>query len=505
MFELKGNYYSGNYNYPKTSGIQSVERMMDRKCPANTDETLWECPIEYKDVDKVIESSVAGFKTWRLSSLEDRLNILEKYKENLTKVKDQMARAIALETGKPLWESLTEANAVIGKVDVTIKHSLPRIQTKNLSEIAANTNGRVTYKPIGPSLIIGPFNFPCHLANTQILSSLISGNSIIFKPSEKTCYSAQIMFDCLANAGFPEGVVNLIQGDGEVARRIVSDKDVKCIFFTGSKEVGKKILENTSTDLNKMVALELGGKNTSILHHDANLDYALEELIKASFITSGQRCTSTSLIPIHRSILDEFVHKFHQVSKKIIVDHPIDFEVEPFMGPLVDKRSMDTFLLYVGMAKREGIEEIMRGKQIHKKFNGHYVSPSVHVASKFDSDSHFLASEIFGPTTTFIPYDDIEEAINIANATEYGLAASIFTKDKNLFELCVRDIDAGIINHNSSTCGASAVLPFGGVKNSGNYRPAAVAMIDSCVYTSASIEKTSDDSNGFESVRGINI
>lgn len=503
MFELKGNYFSGSYHIPQTSGIDSVERVMDRKCPANTDETLWTCPIEYKDVNNVIESSLDGFKEWRKSTLDERLNVLTKYKENLSKVKNDMARAIALETGKPLWESLTEANAVIGKVDVTIKHSLPRIETKNLSNIAANTDGRITYKPIGPSFIIGPFNFPCHLANTQILSALISGNSIIFKPSERTCYSAQIMFDCLANAGFPKGVVNLIQGDGEVARRIVSDKDVKCVFFTGSKEVGVKILESTATDLNKMIALELGGKNTSILHKDANLDYALEELIKASFITSGQRCTSTSLIPIHKDIMDEFVTKFHQISKKIIVDHPIDFEHEPFMGPLVDEKAMETYLLYVGMAKREGLDEIMRGKQLHKKYNGHYVSPSIHIAEKFNRDSHFLSSEIFGPTTTFIPYDNIEEAIEIANATEYGLAASIFTKDKALFEQCVLDIDAGVINHNSSTCGASAMLPFGGIKNSGNYRPAAVAMIDSCVYTSASIEKLNDEASGFDSIKGI--
>lgn len=504
MFELKGNFFKNSFHLPKTSGINSVERTITRHSPAESDKVLWECPIEYKHVHEVVESSITGYKTWRLTSLDERKNCLKKYQDNLKDAQEKIAEAIAMEIGKPLWESKTEAAALISKVDATINHSLPRIDTKIIDEISANTNGRISYKPIGPSLIIGPFNFPCHLPNTQILSSLIAGNSIIFKPSEKACYSTQLMFECLANAGFPEGVINLMQGDGEVARRLLSDKDIKTIFFTGSKEVGVKILESTATDLNKLVALELGGKNSSILHKDANLDFALEELLKASFITTGQRCTSTSLIPIHRSIIDEFVTKFHELSKKIIVDHPIDFELEPFMGPLIDQKAVDTYILFVGMAKREGLEEIMRGKQIQKKHNGHYVSPSIHVAEKFNNDSHFLTSEIFGPTTTFIPYDTIEEAIEICNATEYGLASSIFTKDRSLYDLCLRDIDAGVINLNRSTCGASALLPFGGVKNSGNYRPAAISMIDSCVYSAASLESMSDEPNGIESIKGIN-
>lgn len=502
-YALKGNYFNGQWNQPITTGPDATEIKMNRSCPADLETPLWECPVDYRHVEPVVESAYEGFKKWRQTSLDERKNCLKQFQEQVISIKDQMAEAISLETGKPLWEALTEASAVIAKVDVTLNDSLNRINPRLIENILPETNGHIYYKPIGPCFIIGPFNFPCHLANGQILSALIAGNSIIFKPSEKTCYSAQLLIDCLSKANFPKGVINLVQGDGEIARRILNEKAVKGVFFTGSKEIGLKILKSTHHDLTKLVSLELGGKNAAIIHKDANFEHALSEIIKGAFLTTGQRCTSTAIVPIHRSLLDEFIDKFHQVAKNIIIDHPIQFEDEPFMGPLVDQQSIDNYLLFMGMAKREGIDEVMRGKQIEKKFRGHYVSPSIHLSQKFEASSHFLSSEIFGPNCTFIPYDDIEEAIQISNSTEYGLAASIFTKEKSIYEKCLNEMDAGLINLNRSTVGASSKLPFGGVKNSGNYHPAAVTTIDSCVYQLASLEFLNNESDSIENQKGI--
>lgn len=503
MYQIKGNYFSGKYNTSSGKGPEGVEQYIQRKCPANTDLILWELPVNYKHINDCVESASEGFKFWKRLTTDERINFLKRYQEQLILKKELMAEAISLEMGKPLWEAIGEANSVIGKVDITINDSLPRIADLEFEEIQPATRGGVYFRPIGPCLIIGPFNFPCHLANTQILSALIAGNSILFKPSEKTAYSAQILIDCFHEAGFPKGVINLIHGGGEVARRLLSYKEIKGVFFTGSKEVGVEIVKNTYADLSKLVALELGGKNPSIVHKDANKDVALEELLKACYLTSGQRCTSTSIVAIHESIADEFITKFHDLSKKIIVDHPIEFEKEPFMGPLVDEKALDSYLLYMGMAKREGFEEIMRGKQIHKKKPGHYVSPSIHLATKWDNGSHFLNSEIFGPNCTFITYSDLEEAINYSNSTEFGLAAGIFTQDKAIFNKCFEEIDAGLINWNRSTCGASPKLPFGGIKNSGNYRPAAVAMIDSCVLQKSSLKVDKAESTSLDSIRGL--
>lgn len=504
-FKILGNYYNGDFHLPATTGPLAVENIMKRHCPADTSLLLWETPVDYRDVDRVIESAVNGFKTWRKTTQEERNKLLKKYQEEVSKRKDEIALAIAYEMGKPLWEAKTEVASVIGKVNVTIDDSLPRIAHKQIDNILPKTNGHIYYKPLGPSLVIGPFNFPCHLANGQILSALVAGNSIIFKPSEKTCYSAQLLIECFHAAGFPKGVVNLIQGDGEAARRLLKEKSVKGVFFTGSKEVGMKILDTTHHDLGKLVSLELGGKNTTILHGDANLEHAQQELLKACFLTTGQRCTSTSIVAIQRNIHEEFIEKFHALSKKIIIDHPVEYTKEPFMGPLVDQSAVDAYLLFMGMAKREGIQEIMRGKHLDKAKKGHYVSPSIHLSERWNNDSMFLHSEIFGPNVTFIPYDTIEEAIKIANATEYGLAASVFTRDHNLFQLCVDEIDSGLVNFNRSTVGASAKLPFGGVKNSGNYRPAALTTIDACVYQMASLEVLADEADDIKSIVGLEL
>lgn len=504
-FKILGNYYNNSFHLPATTGPHAVENIISRYCPADLSLLLWQMPVDYREVERVVESANNGFKTWKKTSQNERNNYLKKYQDEVTKRKDEIAMAISLEMGKPLWESKTEVASVIAKVNVTIEDSLPRIADKKIENIMANTNGHIFFKPIGPSLVIGPFNFPCHLANGQILSALVAGNSVVFKPSEKTCYSAQLLMECFHAAGFPTGVVNLIQGDGEVARRLTKEKSLKGVFFTGSKEVGKKILETTHHDLSKLVSLELGGKNTTILHSDANQDHALNELIKACFLTTGQRCTSTSIIAIQRNIHEQFIARFHDLAKKIIIDHPVDFVREPFMGPLVDQSAVDAYLLFMGMAKREGIQEIMRGKHIEKTKKGHYVSPSIHLSEVWNNDSMFLHSEIFGPNVTFIPYDTIEDAIKIANATEYGLAASVFTKDLNIFKMCVEEIDSGLVNYNRSTVGASAKLPFGGVKNSGNYHPAALTTIDSCVYQMASLEVLNDTAEDMKSIIGLDL
>ena len=175
------------------------------------------------------------------------------------------------------------------------------------------------------------------------------------------------------------------------------------------------------------------------------------------------------------------------------------------MGPLIDEKSVERYLAFMGAAKREGAEEIMRGKVLEKKFPGFYVTPSIHYIDKPSSESHLIKDEIFGPNTIFFPYDDIEEAIAIANMPGYGLAASVFTEDNDIFDRCALDISTGLINHNRSTVGASSKLPFGGVGDSGNYRPAAVAMVDSCVYPQSCLRVSPSDSVDFSSIVGLDV
>ncbi len=497
MFQLKGDYFLGRYHQGKKAN-EDIHKVS----PAELDCSLWSAHIYYDHIEEAVSSAKMGFESWRKTPVAKRIEILKKFKVNVASKTKEIAMAIAMETGKPLWESMTEANALASKVDVTIEESLKRVTNTTISSVMPEIDGHIIYKPIGPSLIIGPFNFPCHLANTQILSALLTGNSIIFKSSEKTIYSAQLMFDCLAEAGFPKGVINFINGAAHTSSALCSHKDIKAIFFTGSKPVGLKILEVTHKSLDKLVALELGGKNTTILHKDTNIEHALPELLRSCFLTAGQRCTSTSIIAIHKSIQQEFIDKFKDLTNRIIIDHPIKYATEPFMGPLIDDLAMKKYFDICKQGEKEGAEAIIKAKKAQTKFEGFYTAASLYFMEKINYQSQYLQSEIFGPNCTFLPYQDIEEAIAVANCTEYGLAASVFTHDKKIYEKCIMDIDSGLINLNRSTVGASARLPFGGVKSSGNHHPAAVSMIDSTVHMISSLE-TQDESSKIEDVKGL--
>lgn len=501
---LKGDYFNGRFTHPDGKlDLGGAQERILKTCPGELNVKLWEAGSFYDHVEPVIQSAQKGFDTWRKLSFADRVVYLKKYQEIVRARKDEIALALALEVGKPLWEAKTEAAALDSKVTVTITDSLERIKQETIKDVMPKIDGHVVYKPLGPCLVIGPFNFPCHLANGQILSALLAGNSIIFKPSEKTIYSAQLMVECLHQAGFPEGVINFINGTGHVSGKLTADKRIRGVFFTGSRGVGLRILENTYKDMGKMVALELGGKNSTIIHHDTNISHALPELLRACFLTSGQRCTSTSMILIHRKIEQEFISQFKALTERIKVGHPTKSEGDAFMGPLIDAQAEKLYFEFCQYGKDEGAEDIVPARKLDVGFEGHYVSPSIHYAKKPDIKGKFIQEEIFGPNCFFVPYDDIEEAIKIANCTPYGLAASVFTRDPSIYQMCLRDIDSGLLNLNRSTVGATARLPFGGVKDSGNHRPAAVSMIDACVSSVASLETLDDNSSQISDVVGL--
>ena len=232
---IRGDYFDGEYHSPKS------DEVINKKAPSELNIELWQAHVDYSHIDQVVQSASSGYKKWRLTSLDERISLLNKYKEIVLNKKDEIAHAIAWETGKPLWETYTEAAAVAAKVDVTINESLKRIQTQTINEVLPNLDGHVYFKPLGPTLIIGPYNFPCHLANGQILSSLIAGNTIIFKPSEKTIFSSQLLIDCFHEAGFPAGVINFINGSVKTSSDLVSHPSIKGVFFPGSYGVGRKI------------------------------------------------------------------------------------------------------------------------------------------------------------------------------------------------------------------------------------------------------------------------
>ncbi len=497
-YAISGNFFNNQFHLPPTSGLESVETIIRKKSPANLEQILWEAPVDYRHINPIIDSVMSGFDLWRNQKIEHRISLLKKFQQELSKRSQILLESISLETGFPSWEVDIDIQDAISKIDFLIENSLPRISELQIKQ--PNNTSQLHHIPVGPCLIITPFNKNLISACEFITTSLLAGNSIIFKPSERMCYSSQIIVEALVAAQFPSGVINLIHGDAELTRRICRERKIKCIFFTGSKEAGKDIMDIASPDLHKTVLMALSSKNATILCKDANIDVAIPTLLQSCFLSAGQRCSSTSIVPIHKSLIGKVVSKFHELTKRIIIDHPTIHPSTPFMGPLIDEQSLNNYLLFIGMAKRSGFEEIMRGKAIEKKHPGYYASPSICLASKFDPKNHFLTSEFLAPNCTFIPFDEVDEAINICNSLDFGLITSIFTNSDPIKQKCLDEIQSGTINFNISTLYSNPNLPIVGIKNSGNNRSWGIASIDSCVYTRSSNENIG---NSVPSINGI--
>jgi hypothetical protein len=319
-----------------------------------------------------------------------------------------------------------------------------------------------------------------------------TGNTVVFKPSEKTPMVAQLMAEFFQEAGFPRGVFNLLQGEREVGRRLCAHEGVDGVLFTGSYEVGTRIKQDTLQQHWKILALEMGGKNPSIIWEDAEISHAIHECLTSAFLTTGQRCSATSRILIHRSRLAEFLEKFHARAKAFAIGHPLD---DPFMGPLIDSSSVDRFMKFQGIATREGAEQVMRGKPLETVggLAGHYVTPGMlhfkESSLEATRKSVFQQNELFGPAVAVMGFTEIEEAIAQANATQYGLVASVFSRSRAVYDKCVDELQMGCINWNRSTVGASSRLPFGGLKKSGNHQPTALTSSLYCAYPVASLEQ----------------
>jgi len=402
--------------------------------------------------------------------------------------KQKLAEIISIETGKPLWDSLGEAQAMIGKITITLEESLKLVADQFVPNALPGIDGVTKFKPRGVFVVIGPFNFPGHLANGHIIPALATGNTVVFKPSELTPMTGQFMAECYDKAEIPAGVFNLVQGQAETGRRLSMHENVEGILFTGSYDVGLKIKQDTMTHFWKILALEMGGKNASIVWKDADFEKALFENLMGSFMTTGQRCSCTSRLLLHESIYDRFVSEFHEKTKKLKIGH---WRENPFMGPLISAKSVENYVRFQGIAVREGAECLMRGKVLERSPAGNYVSPSINLVNKPNPNSVYQKTEIFGPNVAVYKISDFDEALTLVNSSSYGLVCSVFSKDKSLLERAQQKARVGLVNWNRSTAGASSRLPFGGMGKSGNDRPSAHFAVNYCTVPVASLLDTS--------------
>ncbi len=453
--------------------------------PADLNDVVMNVEYSWEHVDRAVESARKAYLPWARLSQDERRNYLLRLKEMFDTHSEKMAEAISRDTGKPLWEGLTEAKALSNKIDITLNFSSKLVAQENIPNALPGVEGVIRHKSRGVMAVVGPFNFPAHLPNGHIIPALYMGNTVVFKPSEQTPYVGQLMAELIHKAQFPEGVFNMVQGDGETGRRLVAHEHVDGILFTGSYEVGLKIKQETMTHYWKILALEMGGKNTTLVWEDADIDKAIYESLVGVYMTTGQRCSCTSRILVHEKLADEFTERFYQSAKRLTIGH---WSENPFMGPLINQGAVDKYLRFQEIAARENCENMMRGKVMDLKHKGYYVTPSIHLVDKFDPKSVYQKSEIFGPNVAIYKVNDFDHSLDIINSTGYGLVMALFSKNKSLYEKALLEARVGLLNFNRTTNGASSKLPFGGMGKSGNDRPSAHFALQYCSVPVASLE-----------------
>jgi aldehyde dehydrogenase (NAD+) len=339
-----------------------------------------------------------------------------------------------------------------------------------------NKFGMSIRQPIGVCGLITPWNFPMAIATWKMFPALICGNTVILKPASDTPASAVKLVEAVLEAGVPAGVVNLVHGTGSgVGIPMVEHPDVRLISFTGSSVVGKDIATRCGPQL-KRLSLELGGKNAQIVMADADLGLALEGALWGAFGTTGQRCTATSRLIIHKPIKEKFLKMLVERAKQIRIGSGLEETTE--MGPLVNEGQLETVMKYVEIGKKEA-KLLCGGNRLsagaHR--NGWFYEPTIF--AEVAPRARIAQEEIFGPVLSVIDASDLEDAIRILNDTRYGLSSSIYTRDINAAFRAIRDIEAGITYVNGPTIGAEVQLPFGGVKDTGNgHREASHTVLD---------------------------
>ncbi len=460
-----------NYINGKWGNAVSGKRF-ERENPAFKDKIVSTSPLsDSRDVDAAVKAAKKAYKVWRDTPAPKRGEILFKAAQLLEKSKDRLGDLAANEMGKVKKEAYGDVQEAID-MGYYMAGEGRRLFGETMPSELPNKSIRTIRQPVGVFAVITPWNFPVAIPAWKIFPALISGNSVVFKPSQYSTACAYEFVKIFEKAGLPAGVLNLVCGrGGEVGTPLVEHPGINGVTFTGSSAVGMKLGQYCGKDLIKH-SLEMGGKNVIIVMDDADLDLAVDGAVWAAFGTTGQRCTAASRIIVHQKVHDRFKTKFLKEVKKMKLGYALDKGVD--MGPLVNQDAVKKTLRYMEIAKNEDKAKLILGGKVAKGkgvkninlTNGYFFQPTVFegVTPKMK----IFREEIFGPVTAITKVKDFKQALEYANKVEYGLSSSIFTKNVNLAEKAAERLETGLVYVNTSTIGAEIQTPFGGVKNTGN-------------------------------------
>lgn len=453
------NYINGAWLPSQSS------RTFQNSSPANNSDIIGSFPLSTAaDVQAAVDAAKAATRAWQLMPAPKRGDILRKAGDIFTRRKEELARVMTREMGKPVFETRGDIQEAIDTAYYAATEGRRLFGYNAPSEMPNKMN--LTFRtPVGICGIITAWNFPIAVPSWKIIPALVCGNTVIFKPSEEAPHSAVIFAEILEEAGLPKGVFNVLHGDSEVGTAMVQHDDIKLIGFTGSTATGAKIAEVCGAK-NKKCSLEMGGKNAQIVMEDADLDLALEGVLWGAFGTTGQRCTATSRLILHKDIHDEFIARLVEKAKPIVIGDGLVDTTQ--MGPVINKKQLAKIEEYVQIGRSEGAECILGGERATdgNLADGTFFKPTIFTG--VTRTMRIFQEEIFGPVLSVVKTDSFDEAIELLNDSAYGLSSSIYTKDVNRAFTAIRDIESGITYINGPTIGAEAHMPFGGIKGTGN-------------------------------------
>ena len=451
---------------------------MMRSIDPATGQTIWEGEETAPEaIPAAVARARAALSGWVERPLDERVALLQRYAEILQQRTEDIARDIARETGKPLWETRTEVGSMIGKVAVSIAAQAERAGTR-----AADTGfGRAVlrHKPHGVMAVLGPYNFPGHLPNGHIVPALLAGNTVLFKPSEEAPLTGQHLARALHDAGVPEHVFQLVQGGRDQGAALIG-ADIDGLLFTGAAATGAHFRRAMVDRPHVMLALELGGNNPLIAWGDSERSAAA--IVQSAFITTGQRCSCARRLIVPQGVEgNAIVEAVHTMAARLRIGAWDDAD-EPFMGPLISTDAAQRAIEAVAALKAAGAKPLLPFERLER--SEAFVTPAIYDVT----DVQVPDVEIFAPVLQLIRVPDFDAAIAAANATSFGLSAGLLADDPALWRRFLAESRAGVVNWNRPTTGAAANMPFGGLGQSGNHRPSAYYAADYCAYPVASFE-----------------
>lgn len=433
--------------------------------PANTDDVIGTIELASRDeARRAVEAAYNAFRDWKRTPAPARGRIVARAGRLMEERKEELAAAITREEGKTISEARGETQRAINVVEFCAGESR-RMNGETIQSELPHNFAYTIKEPHGVVACITPWNFPIAIPAWKIAPALVAGNTVVFKPATLTPMTATLLTEIFVEAGIPEGVLNMVLGSGsEAGDEIVGHPAVRALSFTGSTETGLKLYEQVARRGVKVQA-EMGGKNPVVVLEDCDIALAVESTAQGAFGSTGQRCTATSRAVVIDKIADEFVRKIVERAKSFRLGPGDDPNSE--IGPSVDEGQFKTVLKYIDIGREDGAELLCGGKRASGNGldRGYFVEPAVF--DRVTPDMRIAREEIFGPVLSVLRVKDFDEAMRVANDSDYGLSSSVFSNDTNMIYRFIDEIESGMTHVNSPTTGGEAHIPFGGVKQTG--------------------------------------